>query len=306
VRLRAAAITLGADVAGREAIAGLRDAGVPVLLLKGPALTHAFGSRRVYGDVDLLVPPGEADRAGTVLESLGFRRLLRDGDVPLRGAQHAHEWRRDADRASVDLHVTLSGAGVPPEAVWAALDATAGPLGSGEVNARVPAPHALALLVALHAAHHGPGETKPLADLERALTVLPPETWRAAAELATRLDARAAFAAGLRLSPAGRQLAGRLGLGRRMSPDVSLRAAGAPPPALGLLGLLESDGGIRAKAGLVARGLVPSPAGLRLGRPIARRGPLGLATAYVTHPLWLARHLPPSLAAVRRARRECR
>jgi hypothetical protein len=206
---------------------------------------------------------------------------------------------------SIDLHRTLSGAAAPPERVWAALRSHADRVTLGGVQADVPDATAVALLVSLHAAHHGPGVEKGVSELGRALDRLPAETWREAAALAERLDAAPALAAGLALEPRGVELAGRLGLPSQRPVDVALRASTPPPLALGLDWLSRTPG-LRAKTGLVLRTAFPTPGAMRAWRPWARRGPFALAGAYGTHPLWLVRHLLPSLLALRRARKEAR
>jgi hypothetical protein len=303
-RLRSAAVTLRADVATAEVVKAFAARAIPCVLLRGPALVQSVGSR-TYGDVDLLVSPAQLEAAEAVLERLGFKPATRSSDFPLRGEPHAHEWLRRADGAAIDLHRTVSGLSADAEEVWSALSRHAEPLDVAGVQVLCPGPEAQALLVALHAAHHGPNIARPIADLRAALDRLPQRCWPQAAALAERLSASPAFAAGLRLDVGGAALARELGLPDDMPAHVALRATGAPPPALGLLGLAEARG-LRAKARLVLRGLAPSPAALRLGRGLARRGRLGLLAAYSTHPFWLLRYMGPSVVAVRRVRREAR
>ena len=84
------------------------------------------------------------------------------------------------------------------------------------VTVDVPAPPAGTLVVVLNAIQHGLGDPRSLAELRRAIDVVPFSTWRDAAALARRLDAEEAFASGLRLdrgSAPGR----RLGLPARRS-----------------------------------------------------------------------------------------
>jgi hypothetical protein len=301
-KLRAAAPSLLADAVTGEVASSLAADGVPLLLLRGPALRPILGERS-YGDVDVLVPPVSLADAERVLGRLGFAPATSDRDFPLRGCPHAHEWRRASDAAAVDLHRTVSGAGASPQAVWDVLAEHAATVRAGGADVPCPAPAASALLVALHAAHHGPRVGRCLRDLRLALERVPLRRWREAAALARRIEAGPAFAAGLRLDPEGARVAAVLGLPGDRSPEVALRALGAPPPALGLLGLVTA-GSWRTRARLLAQGLAPTPAALRHGRRLARRGALGLGVAYLTHPLWLLRHLPASVRAVRKARGE--
>lgn len=305
-RVRAAR-TIAVDLATATVVRRLSAAGVRSILLKGPALAsllHDRGELRVYVDVDLLVRPVDERRAGDVLHELGFEQLV--GDEALGGHRrlHAHEWRRD-DGPSVDLHRTLPGSRADAEKVVAVLAAQTQVITVAGEEMEALAPPALALQVALHAAHHGPLAPRALDDLERGAARVPLATWRAAAALAERIDAIPALAAGLRLRPAGAAVADRLMLPRGGPVDVALRAGGAPPLAVGIDWLLQTPGS-RAKLALVARTALPAPGALRLWRPLARRGAPGLAAAYVSHPFWLARHAVPSVLAVRRARRATR
>jgi len=57
------------------ALRALHEQGVPVMLLKGAALNALYGEEhgiRMIGDVDILVPRGDAQRAFSVLEGLGW------------------------------------------------------------------------------------------------------------------------------------------------------------------------------------------------------------------------------------------
>jgi hypothetical protein len=305
--IRAAARGLAADVAAAEVLAAFAERGIPSLLLKGPAIAgRLYGADEVrgYTDVDLLVARTDRERAARALTELGFTPVVTERELRGHRPLHATEWVR-RDGALVDLHLTISGAGATAEHVWEALRAHAGALDLGAIEADVLDAAGVALLVALHAAHHGPGVEQCTSELRRALDRLPEQTWREAAALAREIDAEAALAAGLSIDPRGADLAVRLGLPSELPVDVALRASGPPPLALGLEWLSRAPG-FRAKTGLVARTACPAPGALRAWRPRARRGRASLALAYVTHPFWLARHLPSSALAVRRARRASR
>jgi hypothetical protein len=305
--IRAVARGLAADVAATQVLAALGERQIPSLLLKGPGIARLlYGEDEVrgYSDVDLLVSPADQRRAAGVLTELGFAPLVADGELRGHRPLHATEWVR-GDGASVDLHFTISGARASADHVWETLRAHVVALDLGAIEAEAPDVAGVALLVALHAAHHGAGFEKCRSELRRALDRLPEETWREAAALAEDIEAGPAFAAGLSIDPRGAELAARLGLPSDLPVDVALRASGPPPLALGLEWLSRAPGA-RAKAGLVARTAFPTPGALRAWRPRARRGRRSLAVAYVTHPFWLARHLPPSALALRRARRELR
>jgi hypothetical protein len=157
----------------------------------------------------------------------------------------------------------------------------------------------------LHAAQHGAGWGKGRADLERALVVADEGLWREAAALAARVDAVEAFAAGLRMAPDGERLAQRLELPQPSSVDVALRAATAPPVALGVEQLARAAGW-RARAAILGRKLVPPAEFMRHWDRRAADSRPRLALAYVRRPFWLLRHAPAGARAWWRARRQVR
>lgn len=294
---------IGVDVVTASVVSALRAAEVRSILLKGPTLAgllYAPGELRRYVDVDLLVASADEERASRVLRGLGFGQLVGEEELGGHRRLHAHEWVGTAG-VSVDLHRTLPGAAAPPERVVEVLMRHTRPLEVAGAQVEALAPSALLVQVALHAAHHGPRAPRALDEVARAVAHVPLETWELAASLAGEIDAVPAFATGVRLAPGGDTLADRLSLTRDAPVDVALKAAGAPPLAVGLDWLLRTSGP-RAKAALLVRTAFPSPGALRLWRPLARRGRSGLVAAYATHPFWLARHAVPSALALRRAR----
>jgi hypothetical protein len=128
-------------------------------------------------------------------------------------------------------------------------------------------------------------------------------TWRAAAALADGLRATPAFATGLRLLPAGERLATELGLPRGRPAEVVLRAQTPRPLARGFA-RLERTASFRGKAALLLREFIPEPEFMRRSSKVARRGPAGLAAAYLGRPLWLIWHAGPALRAWRRAKKD--
>jgi hypothetical protein len=213
--------------------------------------------------------------------------------------EHARVWRRA--NHDVDLHRTFLGIGAPPAVAWEVLTRDTAPFAVGGTTVQVLGVPARTLVVALHAAASGPHFPKPLADLSRAVASVDFEIWQRAADLAARVDAAAALAAGLRLDEQGRELARRLDLPTAVPLDVALRASAAPPLAVDLVRAAQTPG-IGPKLRLVGRKLVPTPALMRVWSPLARRGRAGLAVAYVARPLTLIRHAPAALAAIRAAR----
>ncbi len=299
----AVAQTLLADSVTPEVVQALHAAGIRPVLLKGPALAdwlYQDGSR-TYQDTDLLVDPARVEQAELVLTRLGFKHPPVD-DIPLDRPWHAHAWFRRG--RNVDLHRTLIGVRVPPRELWKVLSTRTETTQVGGAEVEILDPPARALHVALHAAQDGtrPGKNAQR-DLARALACVPTQVWEEAADLAARLDAVPAFAAGLRLFPAGEALATRLGLPESRSVEVALRASAAPPLSLGFDWLANTPG-LRPKLAFLAHKLVPPLAFMQAWTPLAHRGPLGLVAAYLWRPLWLCGNAAPALRAWWRTRRE--
>jgi hypothetical protein len=284
--------------------------GVRPLLLKGPAFAQWLYDEpreRTYGDLDLLVDPDQFDEAVQGLIELKFELLaaknLRSNERS--GFHHVHLVRSGPPGTfpvKVELHHTLALLLSPPALVWRRFTEGVDTIEVAGARIAVPSQSVSALIVALHAAQHAIVYDRwlsPLEDLRRALGRLNFETWRAASVLARDLSAGPAFAAGLRLDPAGRDVAERLGLG-----DKPLRAArvlGATPTALGLERLISTPGA-RARLKLLVSELVPSRKFMRRSSALARRGRLGLIGAYLCRPFQLAWKLPRGVRAWSRAR----
>jgi hypothetical protein len=307
-RVAAAAASLGSDVVAADVGEAFRTAGVASILLRGPSIArHLYGAGepRPYGDVDLLVAPAVMAQAEQLLADRGFAHSAVLGQRPDDRPAWSRTWQRATDGAEVDLHTTIVGVGAPPHAVWAALTESVEPVEVARARLDGLNAEATLVVVALHAAHHGAELRQPLVDLARAIERFPTTTWTAAAALADRLAAMPAFAAGLRVLPAGAALAERLGLPDAASAEVILRAGGAPPMALGFEWLSRVPG-FRAKTRLVAGKLVPDGEFMRAWSPLARRGRVGLAAAYGFRIVWLAWHAIPGFIAWSRARRSAR
>src|SRR4051794_7774713 len=92
------------DAAGRL-ITVLREAGIPVMVLKGGALAvlhYGDAGSRPMGDVDLLVPPALADEALAVVEGAGWHA---DPPAPRDVLSVSHAWTYgDGQNGHVDLH----------------------------------------------------------------------------------------------------------------------------------------------------------------------------------------------------------
>lgn len=298
---RAAAVArrLVLESAAVEVSDALAAAGVRSIVLKGPAVARWLyddDPTRSYVDVDLLVSPASLPRAGSTLKGLSFRRA--------HGSAHAEVWGRSSDGVVIDLHSSLVGVAAGSVA-WDTLAEATEPLEVGGGTLDVLTGPAKALHVVLHAAQHGIGDERSVADLERALSRVEEREWDEAAALARRLGAEGAFASGLRLTPVGREEAARLGLPEGRSLETAVRAAGAPPGVLGLYRFAKTPG-VRARARLLRDEVFPAPGFLRAVSPLARRGRVGLAVAYAWRPFWLVSRLWPAVRTWRRARRSFR
>ncbi len=295
----AAGVSLAAERALAELLPALRAADADAIAIKGPLQARwLYGTpRRPSVDLDLLVAPSAVPRAGAALRGLGYRPYLDPGDGT--GTGYAQTWNKDGG-VTVDLHWSLAGA--DRERLWPTLDAASETASVGIETVRIPTVPGRALVLALHAAQHGPEEPHVADDLARALAIVGDEGWREAAALARRAGAGAAFAAGLRTLPQGRALAAALALPSGTTPELEIRRAGEPHTALAFRRLAGTRDA-RAKAKLLARELAPPAAFMRDKYPIADHGPAGLALAYLYRPLWLARWAPRGYLAWRRARK---
>ncbi len=301
VEIDATAISLSVDRMSAEVVQALEAAAIDAVLLKGPVIVDRLydpGEHRPYVDCDLLIEASTEPAVASVLRALGFSPDPGLG-VPDPGIADQHAWHRRGDH--VDLHGSLFGVRAPT-AVWPALTERLEILAIGGHRMRVLGDGGLALLLTLHAASDGPAGEKPLEDLRRGLRRLGDAAWDEAADLARRLDAVPAFAAGLRLLPEGADLAERLEIDPGFDIQVALRAAGAPPLAASIE-RVRREPTLAGKLRRVARALLPTPTYMRRWSPLARRGPVGLLWAYLWRPIWLVLQAGPGALAWSRARR---
>lgn len=296
--------TLRIDGITAEVVQAFEAAGIRSILLKGPALARWLydeGAMRPYADCDLLVQPDSFQAAESILVAMGFEREGLDSildDWP----KHARTWKRP-DGSTIDLHVTLVGIGVAPRRAWDILTEKTENMRVAGVDVEVLSPAARTVLIALNAAKDAARVGKVRHDLGHALDRLPLDLWKEAQALAARLEATGAFAAGLRRIPEGEKLADQLDLSYDTPSVIALRDHPPPPLAAGLHWLLGTPGW-KGKFGVVLRKVVPPASFLRAWTPIARRGRLGLALAYVWRPVWLLWRAGPAFAAWWRVRRK--
>lgn len=305
-RVEIATQNIRVEAAAAEVLRAFAAGGVEGILLKGPAIgrwLYSDAEPRSYRDCDLLIGSSHAEAAAETLAAVGFERIFDQSRMPPWWREHAGDWWRADDGVVVDLHRTLAGVGVDDDTAWALLSLATDTMPVAGHPSRVLGVPARALHIALHAAQHGVGFHQPMVDLERALEQVGDPTWRAAAELAAKLEATAAFAVGLRLKARGRDLVARLELSAQGSVEATLRATTPPPVALGFEQLAQADGLLR-KAEIVCRKFVPPAAFVRRWHPMASRGRLGLVRGYLWRPFWILRNTPRAARAWLRARRD--
>ena len=296
---------LAIDAVTARVVVALRDRGVRPVLLRGPAigrLLYEADRGREYVDVDLLVSIDVFETAERGLTSLGFTHTALEQELRGDRPRYSHTWVNGTNGVMVDLHRSLTGVRAAPARVWDELSARTESLEVSNVTVDVPAPPAGTLVVVLNAIQHGLGDPRSLAELRRAIDVVPFSTWREAAALAGRLDAEEAFASGLRLTTEGARRAEELGLPARRSVATELKAQSAPEMSL-TFDWVVREAGVRDGVRLVARKVVPSAAFMREWFPPARRSRLGLTAAYAWRPLWVLVHAVPALRAWVKARR---
>ena len=298
---RVIALGLRVEKGSADVVGTLRQAAVRAILLKGPlqqAWLEPGGPGRASVDVDVLVSAEQLDAAAAALGTLGYERAVLLPDEP--GREHARVWIA-AGRVPVEVHWSLVGA--DESKVWEVLSReteTAVLLGD---EVEIPNEAARCVIVALHAAQHGIGQPVIFHDLEKALVISGVETWRRALELASAIGGATPFAGALSLTPRGRELLRELGATAPVLGERQALSLLTPAPTSRGFYFLARERGARAKTAFLLSKLVPSPGFMRLRYPLARRKPLGLATAYVMRPFWLARWAPAGLRAWLRARR---
>ena len=310
-----AGLSLRVDAVTAEVVAGMRNVGVRPLLLKGPSTRawlyrgHALHpSLRPYLDTDLLVAPDRYRTAGAVLRGLGFH--------PMSYSQQGHldsaTWIRGRDSSYVDLHRSLMGVAAPPAEVWRELSADVEMLRVAGVEVETLAVPGRALHMALHAAQHSDASHNPKFrdDLARALRVTGDDVWLQAAGLARALGASPAFAAGLRLDPAGVRLAQRLGLPAGTPPIVMVKSGPRVATAVAIEQLVN-ERSLRRRASFVLHALAPSRQYMQdwirenttweSSRMLI--GHFGLLIAYLWRPVLVVMRLPKAISTVLRAHR---
>lgn len=288
-----------------EAIVALRDQGIRVVLLKGPAVARWLFRddpyARPYADADLLVAPNERQAAGDVLRRLGYEMY---GEPMLAVDEpHARHFHRRADAAAVDLHrVIHCTEHIATQRVWNALSARTDTLAVAGVEVDIPSAGVRALHLALHLSWYDAPDSQPWRDLQRALKIVDPHTWEHAAQIARSLGIAAQFGVRLNRLPEARELARALALPlEHASIDVDLPPGAAVGiPGVGSLMRLAAQQGRRAQLTYLRAKLFPPLEFLLERQGKAQRGPSAAARARIA---WLARcvtGLPRAIRAWRR------
>jgi Uncharacterised nucleotidyltransferase len=298
------ALTVEVDAVTVEVVGAFAGEGIDTVVLKGPVLAWWLypGEVRPYVDSDLLVAPDDRARAVGVLERLGFAEHCAWMPTPLSLDPGGTAFNRPGG-GTVDLHCQLPGLDGDPDAIWSRVAASAQRQVIAGVELRVPDRDTVLLHVALHAAHHANMVGgNPLEDLRRAFAVVEEAGWLRALALARAYEGVAAFAAGLRLLPEGEDLACRLGLGEVRSLQYEIRREDNVI-AEELYALLSADVGIRRKLVIAASDIFPLPDYMRWWSPLARRGKLGLAGAYLWRVIWIIGQAPRAIGTLWRIQR---
>jgi hypothetical protein len=140
-----------------------------------------------------------------------------------------------------------------------------------------------------------------LEDLRRAISQLDDDCWRDAARLASEFGADDAMGTGLHLVKAGVPLAKRLGL--PWAPSAHSMLNWGMPWDATVWESLVAAATWRERAGIAAKFLRPSPDFMRQRSALARRGQVGLLSAYLVRLCTLATRAAKAFGPWRRARR---
>jgi len=292
------------DASIGEVVVALRARNIDSMILKGPTFNDWYppDSGRTYIDGDVWVSPADVPVAEQALAALGFVPTADERGLPEWWQEHASSWLREHDQGKIDLHRRLQGAEAEPRLVWSTLWAGRDPILIGGVSVWRLSEPGRALYATLHATHHGSEDARGLPHLEAALAAVDDSGWRAALELARQLDAVEAFATGLRLLPAGTELAARIDVPDARSVKTALLASTPPPVALGF-DQLHGARGLR-RMEILLRKVFPPPGFICHWWPPAGRNRGMLVLGYLYRPIWLVKNAPAGYRAWRAARRK--
>ena len=289
------------DAAAAEIFRALGAARIDALLLKGPALTALLYTRsevRAYSDIDLLVATRDLARARAMLGELGYKKAGDElGIVDVAGVAHTEAWVAAAPGAMrqllLELHLWLFGSEAPAPVTWDRLAARRTEIELCGQAVPVLNAEGQAMHLALHAAQHGSTYVRGQQELALALERWPLGVWKRAAGLAAEIDAVDAFAAGLRLVPAGAALTNALGLPATDQLDWEIRHARSRPRGTFHLQALADKRGLLGRAEVLRYALFPSRDWIARAYPWARGARAALVLGYLVHlmraPAWAVR-----------------
>lgn len=300
VGLDVVGVSIAIEHASGDVFSVLRGAHLSPLLLKGPAQVrwlYGTETHREALDVDVLVSPHEVLEAERVLARHGYR--AETDTTPGVRLDHAATWHKPGS-FRVDLHWSVAGA--DPARAYRVLSEHTEHIDLQGTPVEILDEAGRCFIAAVHAAHHGARTAVTRADLARACVIADLQTWETASTIAREAGAERAFSAGLSLAPSGQTIAAALQLTSRPDPRTALALETAPETGIGYYWLAQQRG-LAERARFVSRKLIPPVAFMRDWRPIAHRGRLGLAAAYLYRPLWLAWWAPHGYLAWRRAQR---
>lgn len=299
----AAANKLAVDAQTCRAVTALQSAHIEPILLKGPSIEYWLyrdGGDRPYSDTDLLVDDRTLPAVRQVLAALGYsERPVLPGTSP-----PATDWGRGEGGIELDLHTRMWGWG-ESLTVWEALQPHCQSMRIAAIDVRVLDDVAKAVHVVTHALQPSLFEhwtEKKHTDLQRALDQVSDEVWAQAAGLAVRAGAADAFAVGLHLKPAGRELCRRLGVAMPTNLDSDIRFALAETSNTGgpvLEQLVRTPGGSRSRAVILRTRLLPPLAWARFVVMQTGTAPRGRVSTYARYWMHLARKTPGALRAFR-------
>jgi hypothetical protein len=279
----------------------LREAGVRCLHIKGPTVVKWLYAEdgRHWGDVDILVSPAEMGEAIAALAERGFSERF-TGVNRQTTEDHAITVRR-TDPAigldEVDVHDRFPGLDADPDRAFELLWRRREPDELAHTPVWFPDWTSRALICILNTARTR-DSAQAMGDLER-LVSCPDVWWDDVVYLGRQLGALPAVRVGLELLPAGVDIVAGTALAEvPPSREWQLRVEGAPRTAVRLDQLRRTPP--LARAALIARWLVPSPAVMRMREGDRISGHLSLAQAYGRRLAEGTRSLPASLRAVRR------
>lgn len=293
--LLSTAISLKIDTVTAEVVREFQKEGIESILLKGPSFQrglYSSGMPRPYRDSDLLVRPEAVHAAELILVGLRFSKMEL-GRIPnVAGSpSHARSWVRGSDTSVIDLHVTLPLVPAPPESVFQVLKANTELMHVGGHEVQVLNLAGLCFHAAIHACQHWPSPRVEI-DLQQALA-LSDITWQEAAQIAESLNSSDLLVVGTSRVPQGTLLLQRL----RLAAGSNSLPTAHPPQEEGIAWFWRELCSVKGIARLryLTRVFVPRVQYMKSVWEIAGRGGLGLALAYVIHPMFLFVRLVTSI-----------